>query len=590
MRKRQQSGTGSVHWLSLILVVALLVLTVVQLVAMQRQRLQASVEQQTRTDIKLLRSFVYDALRKQDYQSIGTLLQDWGEIREDTLGIRVVAANGFEIAQFRRERPGAKSLRLRQEIPYAYKGVASLELIRDVSPLESNIARLRIELGAVAGAVALTIGILLWINLLRKRNAVLLHQRSQELARANERMRAATRNAGHLQAYLENVLDSIPSILIGVDAEGNVINWNKGAEDVTHIKSQDAHGMLFSELLTHLNGQGETILWAIADHEPRRLPRIPSVAEGVMRYHEVTVYPLTGEAGTGALIRMEDVTQQVRFERMMLQTEKLTALAGLATGVAHEINSPISGVLQNCQNVMRRLSPDLEPNRQAAAAVGVNLERLQVYLEHRDIPNYLNLIRDAAERAGRIVADMQAFSWQSARGFDKVAVNELIETAVRLASSDYELKKNTGLGRVEIVRELARDLPLLHCDRIRIEQVLLNLIRNAAQAMADANTPCPRRISLRAKRNSHHVILEVEDNGPGMTEDTRRRVFEPFFTTGYACSGTGLGLSLVYLVVTEQHCGSIDVVSAPNRGSLFTIHLPISPDRRATTAGFSSNQ
>lgn len=590
MFKWRKSGPGILHWLSLALLIALLVLAVAQLVEMRRESLRASVEQQARTDIKLVRPFIHDALVNQDHQRIGVMLQNWGAIREDTLGIRVLTANGLLIAEFRREQPEARSLRLREEIPYAIEGVATLELIQDISPLEQDLDSLRIALGAAASVVALVIAILFSINLRRKREAAVLQQFSQDIAGANERLNAAMEKIDRLQTYLENVLDSIPSILIGVDADGSVVNWNKCAEDVTHIKAQDALGMPFNELMPYLNGQAKTILQAITGRDPQRLPRLTSVAEGLTRYSEVTVHPLTGEALIGAVIRVDDVTQRVRFERMMLQTEKLTSLGGLATGVAHEINSPLSGVLQNCQNVMRRLTPDLEANQRVAADAGVNLEHLQVYLKRRSIPEFLSLIREAAERAGSIVADMLAFSWRSSEGFDKVAVKGLIDTSVRLALSDYQLQKSTGFGRVEIVRDIADDLPLLHCDRTGIEQVLLNLIRNAAQAMAVANTPCPRRIGLRAYRTGQRVALEVEDNGPGMTADTRRRVFEPFFTTGYVRSGTGLGLSVVNFVVTEQHGGSINVVSSPSRGSLFTIQLPIYQDRRAATSGFSPNQ
>jgi signal transduction histidine kinase len=261
-------------------------------------------------------------------------------------------------------------------------------------------------------------------------------------------------------------------------------------------------------------------------------------------------------------------------------------MRGLAAGVAHEINNPLSGVLQNCQNLRRRLSTDLQANRQVASAVGIDLERLHEYLRRRKIPQFLDMVKDAAERASRIINDFLVFGRRNPEGFEKVSVTDLLETTLRLASSDYEMKRQTDFNRLEIVRDFAGGLPLLHCERSRIEQVLLNLIRNAAQAMALADTSAPRRITLRARRDGERALLEVEDNGPGMSDDIQRRAFEPFFTTKALGAGAGLGLSVVYFIVTQQHGGSIDIASTPSKGSRFSIRLPFTPDPPGKAPGF----
>jgi signal transduction histidine kinase len=146
---------------------------------------------------------------------------------------------------------------------------------------------------------------------------------------------------------------------------------------------------------------------------------------------------------------------------------------------------------------------------------------------------------------------------------------------LRLAASDYDLKKKYDFSQVEIVRDFDPQLEWVVCDQTEIEQVFLNLIKNAAQAMGQGNNPLPHRIILRTRKEADYARIEVEDNGPGMDEQTRRRVFEPFFTTKAVGLGTGLGLSVSYFMITEQHKGMIDVTSSPGEGTCFTVRLPL---------------
>jgi len=275
------------------------------------------------------------------------------------------------------------------------------------------------------------------------------------------------------------------------------------------------------------------------------------------------------------VIRVDDITDRVRIEQMMVQTEKMMSIGGLAAGMAHEINNPLSGVLQSSQNIQRRLSADLEANRQVAESLGVDLQLVYRYLEVRGILEFVESIRQAASRASRIVADMLAFSRSTTTEFQPARIEEILDTTVRLAANDYDLKKKYDFKHIKIVRELDPELDTVICEPMEIEQVLLNLIKNAAQAMAVEGSPLPHRITLRTRKEDDYARIEVEDNGPGMDEMTRRRVFEPFFTTKAVGAGTGLGLSVSYFIVTEQHKGTIDVNSAPGQGACFIVRLPL---------------
>jgi signal transduction histidine kinase len=162
---------------------------------------------------------------------------------------------------------------------------------------------------------------------------------------------------------------------------------------------------------------------------------------------------------------------------------------------------------------------------------------------------------------------------------------ELVETVLRLASHDYDVRKSYDFRRIAIRRDFIVPNDLLFCEPMAIEQVLLNLLRNAAQAMAANPAQASPEIVLRLRDEGDWLRVEVQDNGPGMSEEVSRRLFEPFFTTKPVGVGTGLGLAVAYFIVTEQHRGTLEVETAPGRGARFTIRLPRRQEMSHGTGG-----
>ncbi len=372
---------------------------------------------------------------------------------------------------------------------------------------------------------------------------------------------------------LQAMLDSMPSVLVGVDAQGRVTHWNRTASVETGLDAGQAVGQAFSELFPFLHVGREDIGQAVFEGRPLRKERLPAPAGGATRYLDLMIYPLCHPAN-GAVVRLDDVTERVRIEEMMVQTEKMMSVGGLAAGMAHEINNPLGIVAQGCQNLGRRLAGGLGENLRVAGELGLDLQVMNAYLERRGIFRFIEGMREAAERAGRIVSDMLAYSRRSASSFVPVRLNQLIDTALRLAGHDYDLKKSYDFRRIRILREGlgARDEVL--CDEMAIEQVVLNLLRNASQAMATHPPSESPQIQMGVYDEGEWVRLEIADSGPGMSEEVARRLFEPFFTTKPVGIGTGLGLSVAYFIVVDQHRGSISVETAPGRGARFLIRLP----------------
>jgi signal transduction histidine kinase len=322
----------------------------------------------------------------------------------------------------------------------------------------------------------------------------------------------------------------------------------------------------------------ESLRAEIQHRRPASLEKLLLPQDQERHFYDVMLYPLVTNCIEGTVVRIEDVTERARIQELMVQTEKMISVGGLAAGMAHEINNPLGIISQAAQNIERRISSELPANRQVAEQVGVSLESVQAYLAKREIPQFLLDMRQASSRAAKIVSNMLQFSRKSESVRQPVPLPDILDRSLELAASDYDLKKRYDFRSIEIIRHYDPNVPTVPVVVVEMEQVFLNLLKNAAQAMA-ANPPERKpTITLRLKRQDRYAVIEVEDNGLGMDETVRRRVFEPFFTTKEPGVGTGLGLSVSYMIITQNHKGLISVQSTPGLGTLFRIQLPLAKE------------
>src|SRR5690554_440111 len=380
------------------------------------------------------------------------------------------------------------------------------------------------------------------------------------------------------QDYLHSMINSMPSVLIGVTHQGYVTHWNTAAEQSTGISSSDALGKSLDEVYPSLQITPEIIERTIESGLPLAKEKTRHDLNGEAHYTDLTIYPLIAAQGIGAVIRMDDVTLRVKMEHMMIQNEKMLSLGELAAGIAHEINNPIGAVLHSIQNISRRTSPKLESNHRISRENGIDVQQVFKYLEVREIYKFLDDIKEAGERAAKIVTNMLEFSHTSNRTPALIDLKSLIDHTAELSISTVE-PKGLKVKQAVIIKEVSETLPSIMGSAPEIQQVILNLLRNARQAIAtSSNTNEPGfnpTITLRAYSDDENAIIEVEDNGPGMTEIVRRHIFEPFYTTKEIGKGTGLELSVSYFIITEHHKGKIEVESTLNKGTRFTIRLPL---------------
>ncbi len=226
----------------------------------------------------------------------------------------------------------------------------------------------------------------------------------------------------------------------------------------------------------------------------------------------------------------------------LIRTERLASIGGLAGGVAHEINNP-TGVILTRAGFLLRVAKE---------------EKLS-----DDVVEDVVAIHRQAERIARITSSLLSFSRQKGASKGPVAVDEVVTESLALVET---VLKGTD---VQVVKELAADLPAVYGDKGRLEQVLVNLLKNAVDAM-----PSGGRLTLRARRLGEKVEIAVADTGVGMPPEVQAKIFEPFFTTKEVGKGTGLGLSIAYGIVAD-HGGDLSVESTPGKGTEFRMMLPM---------------
>jgi len=235
----------------------------------------------------------------------------------------------------------------------------------------------------------------------------------------------------------------------------------------------------------------------------------------------------------------------------------------------------LSIISQAAQNTIRRTSPDFPNNQKVAEEADIDLNKMKIYFEKRGINGFLENICTGVERSSDIIKNMLDFSSNSVSHREVCSLKSIVENSVTLARNDYDLKKKNDFRDIEIDIDIDESLPDISINKIEIQQVIFNLLKNAGQAMFDIKSDGYHPIiKIRAAVNGRFLTLTVNDNGPGIPQNIQSRIFEPFFTTKEIGVGTGLGLSVSYYIIVKRHHGNFQIDSELGRGTLFTIDLP----------------
>ena len=368
-------------------------------------------------------------------------------------------------------------------------------------------------------------------------NATLYNQaslRAQELER--------------LKDYSENIIESLTVGVAVLDQNGRVIGWNRVLEDLFLRKKKDILG---DSLVRALGSDNfATIFPTDTQQDFHLLSEIPmDVPAGGKRIFDIAKTPLLDNLLTpyGTIIVFEDVTDKVNLQQQLLTSEKLASIGLLSAGVAHEINTPLTGISSYVQMLQKKVT---------------DVHFAQI----------LEKIESQTERVSRIIKNLLSFSRNpSDLAFHRVDIKDSLQEIVSLI--EYKLKA------MDIKLELALGpVKPVWAQGERLQQVFINIILNAMDAMPQGGT-----LRIELTESAAEAVIRIADTGMGIKEQHLPRIFDPFFTTKGVGKGTGLGLSISYAIIKE-HEGRITVDSAEGRGTAFTIVVPKDLDRRILTA------
>lgn len=383
------------------------------------------------------------------------------------------------------------------------------------------------------------------------------------VARLNRELK---RSKQHLEQQHELILNSVSDGISGVNLDGNSTFVNRAMEEITGWSAKELIGRNQHEVLHHTRSDGEhypaeecPVFRTFRDNRPRFVDDdLFWKKDGSSFPVEYSSNPIRSEKGetVGSVVVFRDTSARKQAEEEARQHQadlahvaRLSTMGEMASGIAHELNQPLTAIATNAHACIRMLESGAAQREKCA--------------------DVMERIGSQAERAGEIIRHLRQFVRKEQPERTLIDLNELIREVLVL------LKPEARQAGVRIYPDLQQDIPQVMAQHIQIDQVILNLARNAIEAMSEMEKG-PRELVIRSRRGGRNaVIVTVADTGPGLNESIRSQVFNPFVTT--KSNGMGLGLS-ISMGIIEAHNGNLYMDSEPGKGAVFRFTLPVSQE------------
>jgi len=396
------------------------------------------------------------------------------------------------------------------------------------------------------------------------------------------------------QSHLDAIIHAMPAALIVIDHDNIVTEWNPGAESAFGLSREATVGKALPDC--GVPWEGRNALWHIPDiltsSQPLHFDNVvftkPDRQAGIMEVNVIPVFSGSEQASEYLLIGL-DRTEQKKYETHLFPAQKLEAIGQLASGIAHEINTPIQYLGDNLQFIQDALADVFtlleqyhslwdECRRQCphspqslARLVAQHAKTNPEYLT-AEIPRAVSESLEGIARVTAIVKAMKSLAHTDNRQEKMPAdINEGIRNTITVSRNEWKYV-------AEVQTDLDPSLPLVTCLPGEINQVILNLIVNAAHAILEAANRQPAAqglITVSTRQENGFVEIRVSDTGGGIPEAVRDKIFTPFFTTKPLGRGTGQGLAIARAVVVDKHQGTLTFESEIGRGTTFIVRLPI---------------
>jgi len=366
------------------------------------------------------------------------------------------------------------------------------------------------------------------------------------------------------ESYINDILTSMPLMLVGLDKNGCVTQWNKQIEKVSGVSSENALGKTLLEAYPKMTVLPEQVQQSI---EENRIIHLKQSLRSLYHY-DTTIYPLQGQ-DAGVVILVDDVTKQTAAENMLIHNDKMSFMAELASTMAHDINLPLQAIMMDLRRFQRIIS-----NRSASET--------QLLCDSDQAQTLDAIIIDMSargEQVSTIISNLLAFARSRSGEKQKADIVEVMENTISLANEVVSVSDKLAFNQIKLERKFEKNLPLVPCYITELQQVFLSLFRHACRALAlKKNTEgFEPSIKVILSESYDNLWIKIQHNGLGLTTEEQMNLFEPFFTDKSTAEDFDAAqrLSFSYYIVTEQHQGHMAVTSDVELGSTVHIQLPI---------------
>ncbi|MGZ0189713.1 MAG: sensor histidine kinase [Alphaproteobacteria bacterium] len=430
----------------------------------------------------------------------------------------------------------------------------------------------------------------------RKQAEALLEDKSRELYNANQSLQGAVDALEASASHMAAILDHTYAGIIVADEDGTISVINRAARAMFEIGEPEAGNSNVLDLIHADSRSGCATATAIemdADEPNQTGVRHEAIGlrqSGETFPFEFAITQLNQSANRHRIWILQDLTQsraaeeeRAALEETLRQAQKLESLGSMAAGVAHEINTPVQYIGDNIRYLRDAFSDciDLIGHYRALCETAADHQNSAKIIEQiklaedeadidmliEDLPDALAQADEGVGRVSKIVQAFKEFSHPGGRDAALIDVNRALNATIEVSRSEWKYV-------ADLETHYLAEAPGIIGDAGEFNQVILNLIVNAAHAIEDHSPPAGGKISFTCRENGDNICIELSDNGCGMPADVQARIFDPFFTTKEVGKGSGQGLAISYQIITNNLNGSIEVASTPGEGTIFTLLIP----------------